>query len=182
MTPTMALGGSCTVESVAVIVNELRREIRASPSRKLDSAAIDNLFNRYQSKREKRAKMIYNVTHEATRVQARDGLSRTLHAIFVAPFVSSQTIADRFALLVKGAARFDFIPVPARPKGTVEFADERSTERVVATSKPSGHQRSTTSVRARIQLVIQWYLSTFALEIGFHHFPGDLPLYVIVNG
>lgn len=152
MTPTMALGGSCTIESVAVIVNELRREILATPSRKPGSATITTLFNRYQRKREKRAKMIYNVTHEATRVQARDGLSRTLHAMFVAPFVSSQTIADKFALLVKGAAKFDFIPVPARPKGTVDFADERSTEPLVAASKPSGQQRSTTSIRARIQL------------------------------
>ena len=148
----MALGGSCTIESVAVIVNELRREIYASPSGKPGTAAINNLFNRYQIKREKRAKLIYNVTHEATRVQARDGLSRTLHAMFVAPFVSSQTIADKFALLVKGASKFDFISVPARPKGTVDFVDEPSTEQVVATSKQSGQQRSTTSIRARIQL------------------------------
>ena len=148
----MALGGSCTIESVAVIVNELRREINASPSRKPSKAAINNLFNRYQSKREQRAKMIYNVTHEATRAQARDGLSRTLHAIFVAPFISSQTIADKFALLVKGAAKFDFIPVPARPKGTVDFADEQNTEQAVAPSKASSKQRSATSIRARIQL------------------------------
>ena len=148
----MALGGSCTIESVAVLVNELRREINASPTKRPSNAAINNLFNRYQSKREKRAELIYNVTHEATRAQARDGLSRTLHAIFVAPFISSQTIADRFALLVRGAAKFDFIPVPARPKGTVDFADERVTEQVVAPSKPSGKQWSTTSIRARLQL------------------------------
>ena len=148
----MALGGSCTIESVVVLVNELRTELNASPSKKPSNAAINNLFNRYQSKREKRAKMIYNVTHEATRAQARDGLSRTLHAIFVAPFISSQTIADKFALLVRGAAKFDFIPVPARPKGTVDFADERFTEQVVAPSKPSSKQRSTTSIRARLQL------------------------------
>lgn len=148
----MALGGSCTIESVAVLVNELRREINASPFKKPGKAAINNLFSRYQSKREKRAKMIYNVTHEATRVQARDGLSRTLHAMFIAPFVSSQTIADRFALLVRGAAKLDFIPVPARPKGTVDFADERSTEQVLTLSEPSSKPPSATSIRTRLQL------------------------------
>ncbi|KAL8818503.1 MAG: hypothetical protein Q9191_007927, partial [Dirinaria sp. TL-2023a] len=126
MTPALALGGSCTIESVAVLVNELKKECNRQAHSKLSGATITEVFNRYQNKRVQRTNMIYKVTYNAVRVHSRDGFLRNLRGLFIALFVGRRAAADRFSAVVRGASKIDFVPIPARSKGTIGFDDENN--------------------------------------------------------
>ncbi|KAL8941739.1 MAG: hypothetical protein Q9216_002067 [Gyalolechia sp. 2 TL-2023] len=124
MTPVLALGGSCTLESVAVLVNEIKNGVSTHPRSKPNASEIDNIFHRYQTAREARVRMIYQLTYENIRSQARDGIMRTLYAPFAALWIDDAAVADRFSALVRVAPKFDFLPKSQRPSGSIGFDDD----------------------------------------------------------
>lgn len=62
MTPTLALGGSCTLD--------------ACPGAKPNKGDIQQIFCQYQKLRESRVRMVFNVTHAGIRMQTQDSQIR----------------------------------------------------------------------------------------------------------
>lgn len=120
----MALGGSCTLESVTVLVNELKRGLDAHPGDKPSKSDIQQIFSQYQRLRESRVRMVFDVTHEGIRAQTQDSQIRRLRSRLLAPWMSGNVLTDRYSALIRGAAKFAFLPTPLRSRGTIGFDDE----------------------------------------------------------
>ena len=125
MTPTMALGGSCTLESVAVLVNELKRGLDACPGAKPSKSDIQQIFCQYQKLRESRVRMVFDVTHAGIRMQSQDSHIRRLRAKLLALWMGDNVLTDRYSALIRGAVKFSFLTTPERGRGIIGFDDEK---------------------------------------------------------
>lgn len=125
MTPTLALGGSCTLESVTVLVNELKRGLDACPGAKPSKGDIRQIFCQYHQLRESRVRMVFNVTHAGIRMQTQDSHIRRLRAKLLAPWMGDNVLTDKYSALIPGAAKFSFLPAPERPRGIIGSDNEK---------------------------------------------------------
>lgn len=102
------------MESVAAFANNLIQHLDVAPGSKPSAATIESLFNHYQGMRESRVRMMYRSTHFMTRVGTWDTISKKFFARWLLPWRDD---VAALSVLLAGAVKVDFIPIPSRSKG-----------------------------------------------------------------
>ena len=118
------------MESMAVLINLLNREIQAHPEAKPSKDRLNALFQEYQEKQIPRTRKIMKFANVITRVQAWDGFWMKLMALWVLPFQSEEKLGQDLADIIKGGAKLDFVPIGEYKEKNVLWDDEASPKKV----------------------------------------------------
>ena len=118
------------MESIALLLNLLNREIQAHPEAKPSKDALDMLFQEYQRKQIPRTRKIMKFANSITRVQAWDGFWMKLMALWVVPFQSEKKLGLDLADIIKGGVKLDFVPMGEYKEKNVLWDDEAQPEKV----------------------------------------------------
>ena len=122
MSPLLAHGGNCGLESAAALANGLYRELNLHHNCKPDKKTLEAVFNTYQTSRLPRTKKLFTVVHRMTRLYTSDSLPKRLITRFIVPFILDD--AKAATAMMRGAVKLDFLPIPPHPPATVGFDDE----------------------------------------------------------
>ncbi|MCJ1307875.1 hypothetical protein MMC25_001523 [Agyrium rufum] len=129
MSPVLALGGTCAIESAAALVNYLYEGICLHPERKPHGETLIKILETYQAAREPRVTAIYQTVSKLTRIQTTDGHLKRFISRFVLPFTGLE--ARTAIALTRGAVKIEFLPVPERRRGITGFDDDNMMPQVI---------------------------------------------------
>ncbi|KAK8102443.1 hypothetical protein PG984_015589 [Apiospora sp. TS-2023a] len=127
VTPNIALGGMCAIESAASLVNHVRAKLHASPlglSSHPSTQELSGLFQAYRDQRAPRVLQIFRLSALMTREQAWHNPLYKAVARFVVPHMSDATVGSVFSDAVKGAVKLEFLPLQTKFAGTVDWVDD----------------------------------------------------------
>ena len=131
MSPVLAHGGNCGLESAAALVNALKARLDQNDDRNLSREDLAAVFREYQSSRYPRVKQLYDLVHKVTRIQTTDGILKRFLVRWVLPVFKSDAMAA--SAFIRQTVRLNFLPMPERPAGSIGFDDERTPEGVAPT-------------------------------------------------
>ncbi|KAI9690115.1 MAG: hypothetical protein M1822_009076 [Bathelium mastoideum] len=137
MTPNIALGGNTGMESVALLMNLLNRELRAHHGTKPSKDGLSVVFQEFQEKQRPRALKIMKFANSITRVQAWDGFLMKMMALRVMPFRSDESLGRDLSDIIKGAAKLDFVPISKYNERKVLWDNEEQLQRPTRTEMAS---------------------------------------------
>ena len=112
------------MESVVSLVNKLNRVLKTHPSVKPSRAQLNAIFHAYQEERIPRMRKIMDFSRVITRVQAWDGTLMKCIALYVLPWQNERKLGEQIGELIKGAPKFDFIPMSQYNKRRIRWDDE----------------------------------------------------------
>ena len=122
MSPLLAHGGNCGVESATALANGLVQEINLHHGHKPDKAALRSVFDIYQASRKARVKKVYEAVHRMTRLHTSDSLFKRIFTRLLLPYIFDD--AKAATAMMKGAVKVEFLPVLPHCRGTIGFDDE----------------------------------------------------------
>lgn len=129
MTPNIALGGNSSIESVAVLVNQLRSLMHFQQGERPSRHQLGRAFAAYQKARVDRVRAIMEYSQLITRLQAWDNPLFKFAATWVVPYlVPDRLVADDLSQkFIATAPKLDFVPVDKEfARGKLEWADEKA--------------------------------------------------------
>ncbi|KAI8065537.1 hypothetical protein BC940DRAFT_320638 [Gongronella butleri] len=116
MTPNVGQGGNSAIESVAVLINELKHTLDTQQlsTRHPTEQQLTATFERYQKKREKRVKSILKFANNTTRQQALEGPVDKFMALYLPKIVGSSVLVKLMVKQLTGSPYLDFVDKPKR--------------------------------------------------------------------
>ncbi|RYP77149.1 hypothetical protein DL769_003494 [Monosporascus sp. CRB-8-3] len=126
VTPNLALGAMCCMESSVILVNKIvDMHTQLGAERRPSKAVIETLLKDYQAERMPRQKEASEASALLTRLHAYDGWHRWFLMRWVFPHAGGQTfIADLMADLCARAPKFNFLPVVYSKTATYKWQDD----------------------------------------------------------
>lgn len=119
----MAFGGNSGIESVAVLVNHLRRMLLETNQSKLTADLLEQTLAAYQGERVDRMKQIMEFSGEITRVQAWHTAKDKFMANWLVPLLPDSFFGDQLGRLIAGAPKLDFVDAEDFPSGNMRWKD-----------------------------------------------------------
>lgn len=125
VTPNLALGAMCALESSAVLVNKIKD--LANNGKRPSKSAISAMLSDFQDERMPRQAEASWASAQLTRLHAYDGWWRWVLMRWAVPYVLGQSgIADTMADLCSRAPKMTFLPVEYGATATFKWPDEPS--------------------------------------------------------
>jgi hypothetical protein len=124
MTPNQAYSANSAMESVAALCNGLNRALQASPNSTLSRDQISTVFQGYYNTRKSRATRAKDLSGFLTRLCGWDGALQKSVTKWIKPLVLHGVVADRFADLVRGGVKLDYVQHKEGKTGSVPWDDQ----------------------------------------------------------
>ncbi|KUI61461.1 Zeaxanthin epoxidase, chloroplastic [Cytospora mali] len=125
VTPNLALGAMCAMESCAVLLNEMQIGFPDMSSGENPSqAAIFRVFERYEAQRRRRQMEASAASAQLTRLQAWDGMWRRLSMRWLIPAMGQVHIANLMAEMISDSPKINFLPITYKKTATYRWKDE----------------------------------------------------------
>lgn len=147
------------MESVVSLVNKLNRVLKTHPSVKPTRAQLNTIFHTYQEERIPRMHKIMNFSRLITRVQAWDGILMKSVALYVLPWQNERKLGEQIGELIKGAPKFDFIPMSQYNKRRIRWDDE------VRPAAKSKRENNTSLLRVQFTFLSAFFLALSSLMV-----------------
>jgi len=121
--PLGAQGGNSAIESAAALANDLNKALQQETS--ITDVDLSALFERVQTIRIPRAKMMQKSANTRQRLEAMETLFLRFVALKVLPRIGTELVFRRFYDTIAPAIKLDYLEVPRRSR-LAPFHDELS--------------------------------------------------------
>lgn len=168
MTPNLALGAMCAMESCAVLLNEMQIGFpNMSSGEQPSQADISRVFEQYEAQRRMRQMQASAASAQLTRLHAWDGMWRRLSMRWLIPAMGQVHVANFMAEMISGSPKINFLPITYKKTATYKWKDEPTHVPVCA------KQGSSYTIKGSCPVELFTLMFLFLLLHFFSRLPND---------